>query len=201
MYSHDDNLVLWLDASNSDSLDLGDEKQVLLWKDLSTKSNHASGAALNAVACSFKHVITGGYHRNLLNSDDTGDWNQTYQLGSKRTTEYNLNDMVCTEKNPDDDTEIKFVALLNDGLSSFTDSYPSDDLQNGIIAYSKNGTSWTLNDLSTTYLQNDMFYSPSRNTIFVVGNNGSMFTSSDHGVSWDTVDSGTNLNLLAGCIR
>ena len=176
----------------------------MLWKDLSAQANHASGAALLSVACSSNRVVTGGFHRNLLNSANTSDWNQTHQLDAKRITEYSMNNMVCTESNPGNATEIKFVALLNDGLSSFASISTANNRQNGFIAYSTNGTNWTLNDLSTTnnYLLNDMFYCSGSRTILVVGNHGSMFTSSDNGVSWNTVNLGTyHTDLLAGCIR
>lgn len=199
-----DDLVLWLDASNPDSLDLENDDQVLLWKDLSAQANHASGAALLSVACSSNRVVTGGFHRNLIDSANTSIWNQTHQLNTKRITEYSMDNMVCTESNPEDTTEIKFVALLNDGLSSFTSISTASNRQNGLIAYSSDGIDWTLNDLSSTnnFLLNDMFYCVSSRTILVVGNHGSMFTSSDNGVSWNTVDLGTyHTDLLAGCIR
>lgn len=189
-----DHLVLWLDASNSDSLDLENENQVLFWRDLSSKNNHASGAALNAVACSTDKIIAGGYHRNLLNSTNATTWSQTHQLDSKRTTEYSVDDLVFAEK--------YFVALINDGLSSFTSSSSSDNRQNALVAYSKDGVDWTLGKISLSNNHiNDMFYDAGSRTILVVGDNGDMFASTDNGVNWTGLDSDTIYNLLAVCIR
>jgi len=205
-----DNLVLWLDASNPESLNLGDKKQVTLWKDLSGAYNtsgiynHAYGADLLTVACSTNLVVTGGFHRNLLNSVNTSNWNQTNKLNtSKRVTEYSLSNIVCTEIDSGDTTEVKFVALLNDGLSKCDSSSTLDNRENGLIARSNNGIDWTLLDLSVTsnHIMNDMFYSRDSGTILIVGNNGSMFTSSDKGETWDDIDTGTSRHLLAVCIR
>lgn len=204
--TYNNKLVLWLDASDNDSLDpaIANGEQVLQWKDvahkhntfLAGKQNNAAGAALNAIACSSSKVVTGGYHRNLLCSSNANSWSQTNQLGSKRTTEYEVSDMLfCNDQ---------FVALVNDGLSSFS-AFNSSARQHGWIAYSKDGEDWTLLDMSSGngYLANDMYYGMSAGTILVVGNHGSMFTSSDNGKTWNdlTSGSGTTNNLLAGCIR
>lgn len=190
-----DNLVLWLDASNPDSLEIGNNDQVLLWKDLSAEENHAQGAALYSLACSTDRTVAGGYHRNILSSVNTVGWNQTHQLDAKRATEYSLIDMIYSGSN--------FVALVNDGLSSFTSISNSDDRENGLIAYSTNGINWRLKDLSSTsnYIMNDMFLSPNSRTILVVGDHGSMFTSSDNGENWDKITLSSTTNLLAACMR
>jgi len=187
-----DSLVLWLDASE---LDLDNNQQVVEWLDLSGTNNHAAGASLLSVACSDSKIITGGYHRNMLLSSNTNDWSQNYTIGSKRTTEYSLTDIVHSNS--------QFVALFNDGLSSFTDSSTRNDRQNGLVGYSKDGVNWTLKSLpsSSNYKMNDMFCSLDGQIIMVVGNHGRIYTSEDDGINWVSATSGTTSDLYACCIR
>jgi len=187
-----DSLVLWLDASE---LDLDNNQQVVEWLDLSGTNNHATGASLLSVACSDSKIITGGYHRNMLLSSNTNDWSQNYTIGSKRTTEYSLTDIVHSNS--------QFVALFNDGLSSFTDSSTRNDRQNGLVGYSKDGVNWTLKSLpsSSNYKMNDMFCSLDGQIIMVVGNHGRIYTSEDDGINWVSATSGTTSDLYACCIR
>lgn len=188
------NPVLWLDAS---TIDLSEGKQVVTWTDKSSTNNHAQGAALLSIACSPDMMFAGGEHRTLLRSNDASGWTQSFDLGVKKSSEFQLEKMVFV-----DDT---FVALANDGLAAFTETYPTART-NGYIAY-YSGTSWEIKDISDTdnYSMNDIAYD-SNGSILIVGDKGSIFSNTAAGLQEGTTFTKLSLpsnqnNLQTCCIR
>lgn len=163
-----DGMVLWLDASN---LELDNDKQVICWNDRSPSNNHAAGSPLLALACSQNKIIGGGYHRNLLNSDNTSEYLQNSSLNSDyKTAEFRIDDIVYTID--------KFLALANDGLGT------SSKNKSFIMAADDN-LIWTT-QLASNSILNDIDFCPGTG-ILTVGNNTTIYFS-DNGTDWSPAD-------------
>ena len=184
-------LPLWLDAN---SLTFADANQVTVWRDRSgpgsngSNSNPAVGAPLNAVACDDDGLLyTGGDRRNLIYFDNPNNIKQDKEklnATMAKPVQYTTEDMLFTGN--------RFVALLNDKHE--TRSYIVNLKEPGKHTREKafSGSNCFLNDI---------FHYPYGKTLLVVGSGGKIYYAKDNSADWESGNSGTTTDLLAGCLR
>lgn len=178
--------VIWLDTYKTNSFTTNSSsKMIEIWTPRTGGASYPFNApplkALNGVAASESIVIVGGDHQNLLKYNTE---NSTIaQSNSFNADKYNIGKMLLVDD--------RILALLND--------YNNNTGANYIARIDANNDTALLSSVYSNKLHD--FYSCEDSLILVTGNNGTILYSDDKGATWSSSKSGTNWNLLTGCVR
>lgn len=185
------SLVVWLDTLKSGAFTTNSSsKMIEEWTPRTGGSSYPFKApplkALNGVATSESIVLAGGDHQNLFKYNTQN--NIITQNNSFNADKYNIGKMLLVE---DENENRMILALLNDHNNNANTNY--------IARIDTNGENALLSSVFTKKL-NDL-YSYDDSLILVTGNNGTILYSDDQGATWSSSKSGTNWDLLTGCVR